>query len=57
MKYDVEDLINMVLGKNEWTQKKLAEEMGCGKNSLKAWKENGAPFYVVIALEHLGGFR
>lgn len=56
MRYEVNDLINNVLGKNEWSQKKLAQEMGCGKNSLKTWREKGAPYYVVIALEYFGGF-
>lgn len=56
IRYEVNDLINNVLGKNEWSQKKLAQEMGCGKNSLKTWREKGAPYYVVIALEYFGGF-
>jgi hypothetical protein len=56
MRYEVADLIDMVLAKNEWTQRELTNQMGCGKNSLKGWRENGAPYYVVIALEHFGGF-
>lgn len=51
MKHEVKDLIDLVLGQNAWSKKKLAEHLGCGKNSLKAWEENGAPYYVILALK------
>jgi transcriptional regulator with XRE-family HTH domain len=45
--------IQKVLSCHGWTQQELAGELGCGKNTIKAWLDNGAPRYALLAMERL----
>ena len=45
--------IQSVLLHTSWTQQELADELGCGKNTIKAWLDNGAPRYALLAMERL----
>lgn len=55
MRYEINELVEAVLAQTNWSQRELTEFMGCGKNSLKAWLDNGAPFYIVLALQRIEG--
>lgn len=37
-------------GLPEW---RVAEMLGCGRNSITSWKRNGAPKYVALAIAAL----
>ena len=55
MRYQINEQVDAVLARTNWSQRELTEFMGCGKNSLKSWLDNGAPFYIVLALQRIGG--
>lgn len=55
MRYKINEQVEAVLAQTLWSQRELTDFLGCGKNSLKSWLENGAPFYIVLALERLRG--
>ena len=52
MRYQIKHLLAKVLAHTGWSQNQLSVHLGCGKNSLKTWLERGAPYYIVLALEH-----
>lgn len=53
MRYPINHLVERVLSGRGWNQRELAVHLGCGKNSIKTWLTDGAPYYVVLALEHI----
>ena len=53
MRYPINHLVERVLSGRGWSQHALSVHLGCGKNSIKTWLNSGAPYYVVLALEHL----
>ena len=54
MRHKINKQVAAVLAHHEWSQRDLADALGCGKNSLKSWLDHGAPKYIVLALERLG---
>lgn len=52
-RYDVSGEIYSLLALRGWTQRDLAQEMGCGKNTVLSWLRSGAPRYVLLALQRL----
>lgn len=55
MRYPINTLTAKVLAHTGWNQRQLSDHLGCGKNSLKAWLDNGAPHYIVLALKQIEG--
>ena len=53
MRFPINHLTAKVLAHKGWSQSQLSVHLGCGKNSLKSWLERGAPYYIVLALEHI----
>jgi transposase len=39
-------------GLPEW---RVAQMLGCGRNSITTWKHNGAPTYIALAIAALEG--
>lgn len=57
MRYPIEHILQKALAHTGWSQRQMSEHLGCGKNSLKAWLDKGAPYYIVLALEHVSEAR
>jgi hypothetical protein len=53
MRYPINHLVERVLSSRGWSQRELVLSLGCGKNSIKTWLTDGAPYYIVLALEHI----
>jgi hypothetical protein len=57
VRYPIEHILQKALAHTGWSQRQMSEHLGCGKNSLKAWLDKGAPYYIVLALEHVSEAR
>ena len=53
MRYPIDQILDKALARTGWSQRQMCDHLGCGKNSIKAWLDNGAPYYIILALEHI----
>jgi hypothetical protein len=57
VRYPIDQILDKALARTGWSQRQMCDHLGCGKNSIKAWLDNGAPYYIVLALEHISEAR
>lgn len=51
----ITDLIESCLTQKQWSERELARQLGCSKNTIPRIKKAGAPMYFHLALKQLMG--
>lgn len=51
----IADLIEDCLQQKKWSERELARQLGCSKNTIPRIKKTGAPMYFHLALKQLMG--